>query len=132
MRPWTHDNAEFRRAALACLEVARRLQAMALEGDDTCANHFANRDRAVAALLATAGPLSPRAAGAMSVLAEIVTEAEHYQAHADLSDWTPGAAMTPAQQHAERAEFTQFVEADRATFERRKVVPLHRPGESRP
>lgn len=93
------ESNQYRAGALAC---QKAMQALSLKqwGDSSTSDdeYLAKRDAAIAELLATAGDLSPRAAGAMAALAEFVVGSEQDRSTYDLAVWAPFAAMTKEQQ----------------------------------
>lgn len=90
--------------ALAITEVMRRLpQALAGDHTESAADYFAKRESAIFAILAAAGPMSPRATGALQALAEFVVGGEQDGCTYDLEQWTPEAAMSEAERSALRA-----------------------------
>lgn len=96
--------------AKACREALRAITATNWgDGSQTDNEYFARRDAAISTILATAGPLSPRAAGAMAVLAEFIVCIEQEQTTICLgSKWKPWAAMTAAEQRESRDEFAEI------------------------
>ena len=72
----TNDN-EYKAGAMACQEVLLSLRPL-LVGDSlqTTAQYFEKRDTALAAILAAAGPMPARAAGAMACFAEMIVSGE--------------------------------------------------------
>ena len=88
--------------AKACLEVLRRLEE---DCPDSFEGHIATRGAAIAAILATAGDISPRAAGAMSVLAELVASERQDGSIYFIERWEPEATMTASEVAKYRAEW---------------------------
>jgi len=92
--------------AASCLAVLLRLkQIVALDASDiTEGRQYTKRDAAIAALLETAGELSPRAAGAMSLLAELVASETQDGSQYFWERWNPEALMTVAERDEARAQ----------------------------
>lgn len=99
----TNDSTERRAGAIAIMDVCRTLEKR-LEGDhtQTCAEYFAAYDEAVAAMMAAAGPLPERAAGALQALVEILVGQVQNEGDYDFEVFKPEAAQTPEQALARR------------------------------
>lgn len=98
--------SEYCDGAKACREALRALTTTYWgDSNQTDAEYFDRQAAAISAILATAGPLSPRAAGAMAVLAEFVVVSEQDGSYLCLeSQWKPWAAMTSEEQQERRNE----------------------------
>ena len=77
--------------AQACFAIIQKLEQMVVpdSSDRSMPAWTAKRQAAIAALLETAGELSPRAAGAMAVLAELVVSEIQDGSTYDLDQWKP-------------------------------------------
>ena len=97
--------AEYRDGAIACRSVLQMMPTVDWGREQTDDEYFAKQHAAIAAILSSAGPLSERAAGAMSVLADFIVCSEQDGSYIDLeSKWKPWAAMTTDEQQDRRNE----------------------------
>lgn len=113
--------------AAAIMVVAGQLREM-LDGDSEqrCDEYFARKDAAIAAMLAAAGPLPDRAAGALQAVIEILVGQIQNDCEYDLKEFEPEAGMTEDR----RREFRQWyfdAEAEDLRLEAScsNVVQLH-------
>ena len=92
--------------ATSCLAIVRHLEQAVVpdSSDRTLGAWYAKRDAAIAAFLETAGELSPRAAGVMSVLAELVVSEKQDGSTYFIDQWVPESTMTADEVAAIRAE----------------------------
>ena len=100
---------EYRAGAIACQETLISLRPL-LAGDSsqTTAQYFEKRDAALAAILAAAGPMPARAAGAMACFAEMVISGEQDGGFYGIGDIeTCEAAMTEADRAQARQAFAE-------------------------
>lgn len=116
---------EFHEGARACLMALRRMEQMiaAASGSQTHDEYFAKRDRCVAEILDAAGMLPARAAGALTVMAEYLTDWLQNGCCSDLEAWTPEAAMSATEREAARKAFCDEIERDLGN-DASKVVPF--------
>ena len=95
--------------ALACMDALRRARATVKgERGQTIPQFFECSDVAIAILMETAGPLTPRAAGVLHTLVCILVDnlQNGYGVDECLdSTWTPESTMTAEQIEIARAEF---------------------------
>lgn len=116
---------EFIEGAEACLAAIAGVPAqVAANSSQSTWDYFSTRDAAIACLLRCAGPLSPRAAGAMAVLAEFVAGQEQDAGYYSLNDWGSEMAMTDEELSQSRQEFADAVSADGAPEKPSNVIPL--------
>lgn len=88
--------------ATAITDALRKIpQAVASDSAQAGEEYFARREAAIASLLAAAGPMPTKAAGAFRVLAEFIVGGEQDGCTYDLERWVPEAAMS----QVERAEY---------------------------
>ena len=89
--------------ACAIMDVATTLE-LRLAGDHTqsCTEYFAAYDAAVAAMMAAAGPLPERAAGALQAAIEIIVGGIQNCGDLDLEVFRPEATMTAEEAGARR------------------------------
>ena len=99
----TNDSTERRAGATAIMAVAATLE-QRLKGDHTqpCSEYFAAYDDAVAAMMAAAGPLPDRAAGALQAVIEIIVGGIQNCGDYDLTVFKPEATMTADEASARR------------------------------
>ncbi|MBI4995572.1 MAG: hypothetical protein HZC22_01455 [Rhodocyclales bacterium] len=112
----SHNEAQSIAGATACMAVAAKLEAMLQPNDtkQTTQEYFDRKDSAIAMLVAAAGPLPPRAAGALMALAEIIVGEIQDCGSYDFTVWRPEAMMSADERRSGRTEFAAFVtEADR-------------------
>jgi hypothetical protein len=113
--------------ARACFEIVQRLEEMlAGDGTQTTDEYFAKHDAAMAAILAAAGPMSPKAEGALRVLAEIIVGETETASTFCLDKWRPEAVMVPEERDAERSGLFEACAADSMRAEVSNVVPFRR------
>jgi len=95
--------------ALACMDTLRKARSVTKgKGGDSIARSFEKLDAGIELVLGTAGNVSPRAAGVLRTLAEIVID--QFQNGCDIestfdSTWTPTSTMTAEEVAFYRAEF---------------------------
>lgn len=110
------DRRDGARKALAAL---RQVPEMLLQENDSTAEWFARRDAAIAAILAAAGPLPPRAEGALRLLAEFHVTNEQ-DVSRDPDECEPEATMTAERLQQTRDEFATYIEQCQAQERRRE------------
>ena len=105
---------EQRAGAKSCLAIVQRLEQITVPdpSDMTERAWLAKRDAAIAALLETAGELLPRAAGAMSLLAELVVSERQDCSTYHLDKWKPHTAMTISARTRTRAKIMSKADAE--------------------
>lgn len=116
---------EFIEGAKACVAAIAGIPTL-VAADDTqsVSDYFSTRDAAIAFLLRCAGPLSPRAAGAMAVLAEFVAGQEQDAGYYSLDDLNSEMVMTNGELRQSRLEFADEVSADVVPQKPSNVIQL--------
>lgn len=108
-----------RDGAMAVLQALHRASQMASLPDEQTGDYFHRIDAAIADVLGTIGPLSPKAAGAVSLLAELAVESlagsgyspsELLEQHR-AGTWMPMSTMSAPKIEAARREFAEDVAA---------------------
>lgn len=108
-----------RDGAIAVLQALHRASQMASVPDEQTGDYFHRIDAAIADVLATIGPLSPKAAGAIGVLAELAVESVAGSRYSpaelleqnDAGTWMPMATMRTQEIEAARRDFAEDVAA---------------------
>lgn len=123
-------STEFRAGASACLAIVSSLEGLFQGGpdNDPIDRYYALQDTARAAILATAGDLPPRAAGALSLLAELLVFREQNGGSPDLDRWIPEATMTDEARQASRQAFAAQVAGDAAEDEAKQAFERFKAG----
>lgn len=119
---------QFQEGARACLAALRQCEAIGgADGPFGDEDHFEMHDRAVAAIVQAAGPLAPKAAGALQLLAELFVNERLGGGELDLDRWQPEACMSAEATAAARREIN---EAAVASAKESTVIDLavHREG----
>ena len=121
----TRFTPEFIEGAKACVAAIAGIPALvAADNTQPVAEYFSTRDEAIAFLLRCAGPLSPRAAGAMAVLAEFVAGQEQDAGYYSLNDLNSEMAMSADELSQSRQEFAAEVSADGVPQKPSNVIQL--------
>lgn len=116
---------EFIDGAKACVSAIAGIPSLvAADGNQETWDYFSTRDEAIAFLLRCAGPLSPRAAGAMAVLAEFVAGQEQDAGYYSLNNLNSEMAMTADELGQSRQEFADEVIADGVPEKPSNVIQL--------
>jgi hypothetical protein len=100
---------EFLDGATTCLELIRRLNQADAKGDGDLplAQFFALRDTRLAQILDTAGPVSNRAAGVISLLTELILDLRDDMLFADVGTWQPEALLSGAKRQTRRNDLLE-------------------------
>jgi len=100
---------EFASGASATLAVVRQLPGMlaADDSDQSTPEYLGYRDAAIAAIVEAAGPMPLRAAGALSLLAEIVVSYEQDSAYPDVTQDQFESCMLTERRHQFRSDLEQ-------------------------
>lgn len=116
---------EFIEGAKACVAAIAGIPTLvAADNTQSVTDYFSTRDAAIAFLSRCAGPLSPRAAGAMAVLAEFVAGQEQDAGYYSLNDLNSEMAMTDGELSQSQQEFADFVSADAVPPKPSNVIQL--------
>lgn len=122
-----NTSPEFMEGARACLEALRHASQIVAAGNgsgQTTEEYYRKRDAAVASILQAAGPLPPRAAGALATLAEFMVALDQDGSWDDLDEWVPESTMLPDERASRRTAFAaECEELNRAPS---NVVPFAR------
>lgn len=97
---------EFLEGAKACFELVRQLgEADAVAPVDLPLDQFfAARDTTLEQILDTAGPLSNRAAGVISLTTELVLDLRDDMLFADVGTWQPESILSGEKRQARRSD----------------------------
>lgn len=121
----TRCTPEFIEGAKACVAAIAGIPSLvAADNTQPVSEYFSTRDAAIAFLLRCAGPLSPRAAGAMAVLAEFVAGQEQDAGYYSLDNLNSEMVMTDGELRQSRQKFADEVIADGAPQQPSNVISL--------
>jgi hypothetical protein len=97
------SSPEFLEGSKACFQVVRELvQSDAIATELPLDLYFAWRDRTLAKILKTAGPVSNSAAGVISLLTELILDLKDDMMFADVATWQPESILPDAERKEKR------------------------------
>lgn len=105
------NTTDFQRGAIALINAAKMVpQIVACDSEQTTPEYFSKQDAAISALVSAAGPMPPKAAGAMAALASLLVYVEQDGGLPYLDkEWRPPAAMSSADLEEYRDRFAAEV-----------------------
>lgn len=97
------SSPEFLEGSKACFQAVRELvQSDAIATELPLDQYFAWRDRTLANILKTAGPVSNSAAGVISLLTELILDLKDDMMFADVATWQPESILPDAERKEKR------------------------------
>ena len=97
------SSPEFFEGSKACFEVVRELvQSDAIAAELPLDQYFAWRDRTLAKILKSAGPVSNSAAGVITLLTELILDLKDDMMFTDVATWQPESILSGAERQARR------------------------------